>query len=210
VGNALLIDAAWRGKLNAKLAVYRESYAAKSYYGDGVLDGTPISAGSYEVIPGSGALTHSHGIAALAIYEFTGYKLGLSASQNQRDKVTLVNDKFPTLDYKSNFVTAFMSAWQGRWGMYAKVSGARFRTENATFTDGYDWLYANNNFDVQQVGGEVSYEFMKATKAVVGFDWRKYHFYESPDANGMCDVNKSHPCYNPKGAKVFAGIRADF
>lgn len=206
-GDAILFDATLNGKLNVKFAYYEERYAAREFYPDGNLDFMGSASTPNTFTPNTGAKTRSHGPAVRATYEFGNYRIGLSVSDNRREAAIPHKTSYPSVGVRSQGATAFFSAWQGPWSLWAKVTDSRFRPDGGSLTDGYDWVYANTTFNVFQYGGEISYEFMKGARAVGGFDYKKQTFFNSPTAGGMCDEKKSHPCYNPEGYKVFGGIR---
>lgn len=203
-GDALLIDGTWMGKFNFKVSGYREGYAARQYPETGPLDSDPSG------LPGTGALTHSKGAAVLASYEFPSFRLGASLSENRRDQVVMVNPAFPSVGYKSQVLTAFLGAWHGPWNLWGRVEQAKFGLQGDALNAGSDWIYSNFTIDYLQAGGEISYEFVKNSRVVVGYDWKRKDFKEAPTANGMCATGKSRECYDPKGFKVFAGLRSNF
>jgi hypothetical protein len=216
-GDSILLNGTWHGKLNVRFAYYIERYAARDSYDGGYLDGINIGTVANPIIvPNTGAMTHSHGPALRVAYEFSNARIGLSVSDNHRDKVTMENPDMPAVGYDSHINTLFVSAWTGPWGLYGKVTTAKFRiSENVLPNNSlgnYDWLYPNNTYDVFQYGGEISYEFLKNTRFVTGYDYKIMTFYNSPTAGGVCNSGQTtpNPCYNPRGYKVYTGVRWTF
>jgi hypothetical protein len=94
--------------------------------------------------------------------------------------------------------------------LWSTISKSKYRLSDTDFINSSnDWLYSNNTFDFYQYGSEISYELLKNTKVVVGVDFKRMTFYNSPIAGGMCQSNMTtpNPCYNPRGYKVFSGLR---
>ena len=209
-GNSILLDATLRSKLNVKFAYYKERVAARDSYYQGHLDGLGVTVGpsAYTVIPKTGAMTAAHGPALRASYEFSHGRIGFSSSRNNIDKVAMVDTAFPSVGYKSQTNTLYISAWYDRWSLWSTISKSKYRLSDIDFINSSnDWLYSNNTFDFYQYGGEISYELLKNTKAVVGVDFKRMTFYNSPIAGGMCASGMTNPCYNPHGYKVFSGLR---
>jgi predicted porin len=211
-GNSILLDATLRTKLNVKFAYYKERFAARDHYYNGHLDGQGVILGStdYTVIPKTGAMTAAHGPALLASYEFSHGRLGFSSSRNNIDKVAMVDPTFPSVGYKSQTNTLIISAWYDRWSLWSTFSKSKYRMSDTDFiTPSNDWLYSNNTFDYSQYKAEISYEMMKNTKAIVGAEFKRMTFYNSSIASGMCQsgMTNPNPCYNPRGYKVFSGLR---
>jgi hypothetical protein len=204
-GNSILLDATLRSKLNVKFAYYRERVAAREHYPKGNLDGVTVGS---TVIPNTGAMTAAHGPALLASYEFSHGRLGLSSSRNTIDKVAMVNPNLASVGYNSQTNTLIISAWYDRWSLWSTFSKSKYRMSDTDFiTPSNDWLYSNNTFDFYQYKAEITYDMMKHTKAVVGAELKKMTFYNSPIAGGMCQSGMTNPCYNPRGYKVFSGLR---
>lgn len=208
-GNSILLDATLRTKLNVKFAYYKERLAARDNWPDGNLDGV-IASG--QLLPGTGAMTSAHGPALKVSYDFGYGRIGFSSSRNTVDKVAMVNPAYPSVGFKSQTNTMFFGLWNERWSLWSTISQSKYRLSDASFlnnslTVGHEWMYPTADRDIYSYGGEVSYEFVKNTRAVVGVDFRKYTFYGSPIANGMCTSGDTHPCYNPHGYWLFSGLR---
>lgn len=204
-GHSILLDATLRTKLNVKFAYYKERFAARDNYPDGNLDGSP----------GTGAMTSAHGPALKVSYDFGHGRIGFSASRNTVDKVAMVTPSYPGVGFNSRTNTLFFGLWNERWSLWSTVSKSMYRLSDTDFlynplTAGSEWIYSNTTRDIYSYGGEISYEFMKNTRAVVGVDFRKYTFYNSPIGSGMCSSGKPNPCYNPHGYWVFSGLRWNY
>lgn len=210
-GNSLLLDGTWFGALTTRAAIYHERYTARQWRETGRLDGIYSSDTLFPAVPGSGALTSSQGASLLASYEFSSFRVGASASRNQVNRVQMVNPAFPAVGYRSRQAAVFLSAWHGPWSLWARANFTRFSlSADTVLPEGYAWIYSNDTRDLMQVGGEVSYEFAKGTRAVVGVDVSKTDFKEAPGYGGLCAPGRSRECYDPFGAKASVGVRTNF
>lgn len=202
-GDAILFDSTLGSKFNLKLAYYREQYAARQYY-----DGGPLDYTGSTFVPNTAAKVRSHGPAVRISYEFANSRFGLSYSDNRRDAVNTGQTSYAKVAYKTQIATLYASAWSGPWSAYGRVTGGRYRvTVDGNWDNSNDWIYANNTRNVLQYGGEISYEFWKGARALIGYDYKRVDFHESPVANGICRFGEIHPCYDPEGYKVYSGIR---
>lgn len=206
-GDSILLDSTWNGRLGVMYAYYRERYAAREFYIGGNLDGSRDAAGN--LVPNSGAMTHSHGPALRVSYSFSNGLVGWAISRNQRDKVTMTNPSFPSVGYSSLGNTVWAVGWDGPWVLYAKVTKAKFSMDG-NVPSGYSWLPSNFIYDFLNYGGDLSYEIVKDTRLYVGFDYQKRTFYNNPATGNCTSGNTSRPCYSPQGYKITYGVRHTF
>lgn len=229
-GISLLLDGKIGGKVGAKLAFYTERYGARKFYGVGPLDG------SYELVPGGGATSpqynednpaltsyagsgtraRSRGVAADLVYEGDSFKLGGQLLMNRRLRTTgFTNPQFEADGYGTGYATdgvaLYFSTWSGPWSLWSKAYTMKFRlTDAGQLNTTSDWLYANSTYRSSKIGGEVGYALTEHVKAILGAEWMKRDFTESPLAGGACATGKVNPCYDPKGYKFFTGVRSNF
>jgi len=200
-GNSLLLDASLRTKLNVKFAYYRERVAARDNYPGGNLDGA-----------GEGAMTTAHGPALKVSRDFSHGQVGFSISRNIVDKVVMETPSYPSVGFNSRTNAIFLGLWDGHWSLWSSFSLTKYRLSDTEYLNnpqvvGYGWLYGNSTRDMYDYYAEVSYEFMKNTRAVVGAEFKRYDFFEAPNGNGMCEPGGTHPCYDPHGYWLFSGLR---
>lgn len=211
-GHTLLIDGTWFGHLVTRAGIYHETYTAREWPFAGRLDGIYADSTALSPsVPGSGARGSSQGASLLVSYEFSSFRVGATASRNQINKVEMVNTGFPSAGYRSRQAAVFLSAWNGPWSFWSTANFIRFSLmADSVVPQGYEWLYSNNTLDGMQVKGEVSYEFTKGARAVVGVDVRKSDFKEAPGTGGLCAPGRTRECYDPFGAKGYVGVRSYF
>lgn len=229
-GVSVLLDGRYDANLSAKLAVYAERYGARKYYNGGPLDGL------YTLLPGASAtspdfnednpaITRYDGGGASARSRGIALDVSQQADSHRIGGELLLNRRLPTRDlvtatfaqngygtgYKSTGAALYFSTWQGPWSLWSKVSVIDFRlTEPEGLNASSDWLFPNSTYRTVKAGGEVAYALNEQARAIVGAEWMRRNFKESPLAQGVCATGQVRACYDPKGYKLFAGVRSNF
>lgn len=229
-GVALLLDGKVNGNITTRLALYAERYTARKYYGVGPLDG------DYGLVPGGGATAvafneenpaltaylgngakaRSRGIAVEAAYEGNSFRVGAQLLHNRRLGVDdLRTATFAQNGHGSGYASTgaalYFSTWSGPWSLWSKAYSLNYRLTDADrLTTASDWMYPNSTFVASRVAGEVGYALTDHVRAIVGVEWNKRDFKESPLAGGACSTGKANACYDPQGYRFFTGVRSNF